>query len=91
MENKDILKAVLGIEKSIRSSEDQLNILVAELKEEEVIASLHGWKTLSTSKIQREFQMGYASTSKLVSNLIEKGLIERIGDSLNYKILKKSK
>lgn len=91
MKNKDILKVVKEIGTTIRKSEEQLDTLIAELRQEEVIASLYKWKTISTSQLQRKFKMGYASSSVLIDNLLKKRLISRNSEGSNYKVLKNKK
>jgi len=91
MKNQDVLKSVKEIETTIRNSQEQLNTLIAELRQEEVIASLHKWKTISTSQLQRKFKMGYASSSTLIDNLLKKRLISRNSEGSNYKVIKNRK
>ncbi|MEK7095177.1 MAG: DNA translocase FtsK [Patescibacteria group bacterium] len=91
MKNSTILKYVQKVRDDVRKNEDKLNVLLALLREEEVVSILGKRKSISVGNLQREFDMGYSTARTLIDNLLKKGYITQKGKGLDFSIVKKVK
>jgi len=93
MNRHQLIRAVCALRDQVSSVDRQVNDLLAALKEDEIIKTLASRKRISTAMIMREFNLGYATASIILSNLAERGYVQRVKNSLphQYEILRKRK
>jgi hypothetical protein len=48
------------------------------------------YDTVRISTMQRRFALGYVAASHLIEELIRRGVIERVGNGIDYTVLKPS-
>ena len=81
----------MAVRNEVWKLDKEISSLLATLREEEVVESLDKRKAISTSILQKEFDMGYSSASVLLDNLVKKGYVKQIkkSSSIKYEIVKK--
>lgn len=83
-------KFVLGelnkIKKVIRELDDKTDLLYASTLFEEVKDLIKDFKTITTEKIQRKFQIGYVRTSYLIEMLEKEGYVKKDKENTEHKV-----